>query len=839
MAEKIVVPVEIGGPEAVRSVRALTAEVGKLEKSVDKLSDKADKADKSMEDLGEKGGVSLRGLAGAFGATVTAAGAFAAAAVAAGHAAAEQAAQGERTQAALRGLGTAYDSIQQATAGTVTAQEAFAAQQRIVRAGLRISGQELTVVTRYAREYARATGTETTQALERLSDALVEGSADAFQEFGIRVQEGVSRAQAFEQAMRSMERQQRGQQPVARSLAEDTARLTSAFTDAAQAMALMVTDGLGLQGVISGLADSVRELATDLQDIVRIRREAASGATDLRARQQATEQYLNTFRGARDELLRRGATREQVQALALDPGTLNRLSTEQLRAASERISAAIGTTAGGRRRQIAQAVAGAQRDPFAPSLAGAAGLFGGLDANAPEFGAERARGEIERILREEQRAVQQQLRPPRPGRRAPRDRINAGAETVAPATAAELRAARSALALALIQRAGAEALGQVEGRDTFAAAAQTAFADRARAQRIATARGEMGDTRARRGENEAARISRIAQATTQYAEALREQREAEQAAAVSARESAAALKDRGDEIGRQLREAIDTRLATQITDAQRSMQEATAKLADQGGFFDDLTGAGEVRREELLRAQGESLRSLIRDVDTRIAQAREQGAAESEINALLAQRVGLVSAVSQADRERAAIERERLAPMKAYRDEMVQGLSAVGNAFVESAALALEGEEAFGQALQRQLRAILVSLAKQSAVEALKNTALGVAAFAGGSVPSGLAYLKAAGLWAATGVAAGVGAAAIPRVDAGAAQAGGGTARTPAPAQARAGGGGQESSGPLVLTINVSGAMMNEGVEESIVRALDRAATRGVSPRVLRAGRGM
>lgn len=834
--ETIKVPVEIGGPEAIASVNRLTKAVEGLERVVDKLSDKAGDADKALEDMGEKGGVSLRGLGAALGTTVGAAGAFAAAAVAAGHALAEQAAQGERTQMALRELGPAYDAIQQATSGTVTAQEAFAAQQRIVRAGLRISGQELTVVTRYAREYARATGTETTQALERLSDALVEGSADAFQEFGIRVQEGVSRAQAFEQAMRSMERQQRGQQPVARTLAEDTARLTSAFTDAAQAMALMVTDGLGLQGVISGLADSVRDLATDLQDIVRIRREAAAGATDLRTRQQATEQYLSTFRGARDELIRRGATPAQVRALALDPGSLNRLSTEQLRAASERITAAIGTTAGGRNRQIAAAVAGARRDPYAPSLAGAADLFGGLPADAPEFGADRARGDIERVLREEQRAVARQLRPTRT-RTQPRDRINAGAPT--PATAAEIRDARAALALALIQQASAEALGQVEARDTFAGATQTAFADRARAQRLASARSAIALTGAQQGENEASRITRIATATTAYAEALREQREAEQAAAVAARESAAALKDRGDEIGRQLREAIDTRLTTRITETQRAMADAASKASDRPGFFDDLTGAGEARRDELLRAQGESLRSLIRDVDVRIAQAREQGAAESEINALLSQRVGLVSAVSQADRERAAIERERLAPMKAYRDEMVQGLSAVGNAFVESAALALEGEEAFGQAMQRQLRAVLVSLAKQSAVEALKNTALGVAAFAGGSVPQGLAYLKAAGLWAATGVAAGVGAAAIPRVDSAAAQAGGGGARTPAPAQARAGGASQESSGPLVLNINVNGALLNEGVEESIVRALDRAATRGVSPRVLRAGRGM
>jgi hypothetical protein len=37
----------------------------------------------------------------------------------------------------------------------------------------------------------------------------------------------------------------------------------------------------------------------------------------------------------------------------------------------------------------------------------------------------------------------------------------------------------------------------------------------------------------------------------------------------------------------------------------------------------------------------------------------------------------------------------------------------------------------------------------------------------------------------------------------------------------------------------VSGALFNEGVEEGVVRALDRAATRGLSPRVLRLNRGM
>lgn len=788
MAEKIVVPVEIGGPEAVRSVRALTGEVDKLEKSVDKLSDKAGRADDALDNVGRRGGVSARGIGEAFVATTGAVTAFTAAAVAAGVALGTAAGRGEDNLRAVNALGSAYDEVRRATSDTVTAQQAFATQQRLVRSGLQVSTTQLGVITRAARDYARATGTDATQATEQLADALVGASADELQKYGVALQSGLERTEAFTQATRQLAQQQEGTAPAARTLTEDMERLGTASTDAASAFAMMAANGIGLQGIVSGLASRLRQLTGDINDAATASRNAARTEADVASRQRALDERRLLTRELRERLTAAGVGADQLRAIAPEGSVLMRSSPEVLAAQNARLRQALEAA------RLATPTTGESiATGFMQQRAGVTSGTMGLsqDELRAQLSGDRIRGtgSIRAALA---RQVASQ-----PG---VRDAAQALLTTAGDLTQELLRG---------VNTASTEVLSVTGQRRTAASGGTRSD--------LTTAAMEAAHREAQRLRGTGVSAPTM---STMFEQAIAA-REAEQTRQRTEREAAAG------------------RLTGRVGETQRAFSEAMADLPGQAGFFDDLTGAGEMRRAEMLRSQADAMRELVTEVDGRIAQAREQGAAESEINGLLSQRVGLVTAVNAADRERAAIERERLAPMRAYRDEMVQGLSAVGNAFVESAALALEGEEAFGQALQRQLRAVLVSLAKQSAVEALKNTALGVAAFAGGNVPSGLAYLKAAGLWAATGVAAGVGAAAIPRVDAGAAQAGGGTARTPAPAQARAGTAAQESSGPLVLTINVSGAMMNEGVEESIVRALDRAATRGVSPRVLRAGRGM
>jgi hypothetical protein len=304
------------------------------------------------------------------------------------------------------------------------------------------------------------------------------------------------------------------------------------------------------------------------------------------------------------------------------------------------------------------------------------------------------------------------------------------------------------------------------------------------------------------------------------------ERAAEDQAAARAREAT----ERQAAIGRQ---------SNAITDALAAQERAGQALTDaQAGQFRAGGVQGNDERLAMLREQAAATQAMLTQTDAAIAAARERVAAETELNGLLSQRAGLVAANSAAEREAAALERERIAGLTSYRDAMVTNLGGVAEAFGAATEAAINGQEAFGTALRNQLRAVLVALAKQSVVEGLKNLALGFSALATpGTQLSAAGYFKAAGLWAATGVAAGAGAAAIPQASAPAA--GAGAARAPTAARAREGGAGGETQQPLTLNIVVNGALFNEGVEEGVVRARARAATRGLSPRVLRMGRGM
>lgn len=807
--EKIEVPVEIGGDAAVADVNRLIKAVEGLERVVDKLGPKVDKTDKEVKKVGESakktatewerfrtalGGdiatpKSISDIAVGFNAVTTAVQTAFAAVQQLGQAAG----RGEDNLRAVNALGDAYRLVSEATGDTVTAQQAFTTQQRLVRSGLQVSGAQLATITRAAREYARATGTEATQATEQLADALVGASADELQKYGITLQSGIDRTVAFAQATEQLAEQQAGSAAASRTLTEDMERLGTAGTEAASAFALMAANGLGLQPIVAALADRFRRLADNILGAYNASQQGRAAEADVAGRQRALDERRVLVREMQTRLRAAGVPEDQIRGVAPSADALMRTSPEALASQNARLRAALESSAAS--------------TPATGDTISAAFMRGQGDARTGTVGT------IEGL-------TQDQLRAQLSG-----DRIR-GTGSVRAALARQIATqpgVRDA-AQALLTTAGDLTQELLRGVNS---AATTAI----------TVTGSRG-TRTASGGSTTDLTGAAMEAAHREAQRLR-------GTGVSAPnmgtmfEQAAAAQAAAQERAQAARAAGDTRFGARVSETQRVFSEATADLPRQAGFFDDMTGAVEGRRVEMLQAQAAAMRELVTDVDARIAQAREEGAAESEINGLLSQRVGLVTAVNAADRERAAIERERLAPMKAYRDEMVSGLSAVGNAFVESAALAIEGEEAFGQALQRQLRAIFVSLAKQSAIEALKNTAQGFAAL-GNPLTAATApfYFKAAGLWAATGILAGGVAAAIPKPDAAAASAGG-SSRAPSPAQARAGGGGAGAESPLVLNITVNGALMNEGVEEGIVRAIDRAATRGVSPRVLRAGRGM
>lgn len=235
----------------------------------------------------------------------------------------------ERQVVALRGLGSSYQQVQAATAGAVSAQEAFAAQSRLTQSHLRVSSEQLASITRAAREFALRTGTDTTQALNQLTEALANGDQRALRPFGINVQVGTLRTQTFRQALGQLQTAQRGTAASAETLTEAQARLGRAWENFRNDAAAATAETLNLKSAFSELADALTALTDGgplihnffegiLEDITGIQNRRTGTAED-RQRASAVESRITLGRA----LAARGD-------LTID-GNINRLSDDQAR----------------------------------------------------------------------------------------------------------------------------------------------------------------------------------------------------------------------------------------------------------------------------------------------------------------------------------------------------------------------------------------------------------------------------------------------------------------------------------------------------------------------------
>lgn len=311
------------------------------------------------------GGARVIGLGQAFGVAAVGVAAATAGLVKFG----EAAAVGERQAAALRELGSTYNLVSEATNDTLTATDVLAARQTFLNSRLRISGEELAVVARYARDHKQATMTDA-EAVERFSEALRGGEQDALQEWGVAVQSGATRAQTFERALAMMRREQEHTAPASRTLAEDTDRLKSALEEGGGALARMFSEGLGVQSIISDLATGVRGLAQDLNELLDIEERAPREAAAWERRRRSMDDYTAALRSARQEAERAGLTPDAARR-ALPGVNPNQLTDDQREAATRRMQALVTNVA-------------ARRGPAATSDTIAAGAH-----DAMAFGAGR------------------------------------------------------------------------------------------------------------------------------------------------------------------------------------------------------------------------------------------------------------------------------------------------------------------------------------------------------------------------------------------------------------------------------------------------------------------
>ena len=297
-------------------------------------------------------------------------------------------------------------------------------------------------------------------------------------------------------------------------------------------------------------------------------------------------------------------------------------------------------------------------------------------------------------------------------------------------------------------------------------------------------------------------------------------------------------------------------LVQQEFEAWGSLYQAAREARDQGIRLTESERTAMGERANSLRRLTElerGYRELVSQATQEVAAART----EEQRNAALVRRVQLLQRLSTIEGQRRGLEREdsrsNFAEQTAARfnaaldsqatqaerfSNIASGAySSFSDAFSTAMVAVMKGEASFGEAMRGILQSLLESISKQSIVEALRNVALGIGNLASQNYPAAGLNFAAAAAWGAVGVATGLGAAAVAAAAPPASATAAPTTDRPATAATAASAGGTGGGG-LTLNIRVDGALMNEGVENSVIRAVDRAGIRNVYPRGLqRVGR--
>lgn len=671
----------------------------------------------------------------------------------------EAAAGSERHQMALQQLGAAYGVVQQATNGVVSAEQAAAVQQRALQSGLRLSAQELAAVTARARDFARSTGTDLNQALEQLTDQLI-NPGEELSKFGIRLQQGMEAGDQLRETLRQLT-EQAGQTGVAQaSLSESMEMATRAQREATDALAGFIAQRLELADFFTQFSGWLTQATTDANSFNSMI-EAAVGtltemiglrSTAMAPQAQSASGQFTTEAGAI-------ASRLRARGFNLGGVELGRLGVQ-------------GTPE--QRARILEALQRAERGALEGGAQETLGFAGGRGVTRQQALQQQLRGltaEIEQTFAEQERIRIEAERATERARRAEinrRNRVSGGGGGGGGRAEAERFASEQA---DLLTREPFRRL------PTDTAGLASFFAGfRPGAERV----------QAGLGTADIATRSAIERMTS----------------------------------GRSALEALD--LTGRRQEGQR--QELLARGRE------DAAGRLQV---QTLRERRTALLDLLEANTAYMDQARQANASEQSINDLLTQRIGIQTSLAETTRALTEEQYRFTESQQFVLDKATEVAGVLGGTLVDAAFAAQDAQAnagaTFAQVVEDQTRAFLRSLARQSVVSALQETAKGVGALAMGNVPGSIAHFKSAGLHAATAAAAGIGAAAMgPQTSATPAAAGGaagaGTTTAARADDRQTGGGG----GPLTLVVNVSGAAFTDaGVQQAVGSALREAVGTG------------
>lgn len=665
----------------------------------------------------------------------------------------EAAARSEEHARILQRLGSAYGEVQRATNGAISATQANRVQQTLAQAGLTLTANELANVTARAREYARATGVETTQALDQLTDALRGGEAEGLRRFGISVQAGTNKADAMAAALRQLDAQVHATSASSQTLAEASEELTRTWGEMNDGFRASLAEEIGLRDYFTNLTSWLRSTASEGDAVAATFRAIIGSAGEMVG-------------------LRIGQGPAQGQSRSAD--VANNYSTLLTSARAAGVDTrrypmpgAIAQASGAEQQQLFAALA--RETNSRRSMPGAAGLFGPrVDLSTiPTIGAEDGAAETSSLDIANRIAGNVSARASMAGDTA---RKRAQAE-----------AARRRAELASIRTANTSASSAPEDTTDLAAL----------------------------GMGQAQRDAALVAAVTAMYQALGQQQQQRDSAA-----RGGSLHDRASNV-----------------DLHRQSAEANTALGrTQAGDFDPTSARGRneilTDRIRILRDQRSALADLLTEAEREEQLAVRMERPQSEVNDLMRQRIEIQRALAQSTTDLTTAQAAQVTALDGVKDKLKGVLDTTVDGFAAATAAAIDSGESWDDAMAKMLRATMKSLVQMSIVEGLKNAAVGLGNLATGNIPGATSAFAAVGAWAAVGIAAGVGLAATrPSAPATGGGASPGAARADSgPARADR---SRESSGPLALTINVSGALFDDGVYEGVARAVREGTARG------------
>ncbi|MEQ8960723.1 MAG: hypothetical protein RLP02_22845 [Coleofasciculus sp. C2-GNP5-27] len=187
------IKIEADTKQAEKNLGDLTGATEKTNETLKDSKKQASAATRAFRGLGEAGEVARKGVNVLGGAALAAAGA--AAAFAGGI---------ERTTGIVNRMNGDVSQAQRQIGGLVSQLNLITTRNKIAQTGLQLTNQQFADLAEVAAEFAAATGTETTQAMEQLGDAVATLSNEELEHYGISVDTSKTRSEQFAEILRQL-----------------------------------------------------------------------------------------------------------------------------------------------------------------------------------------------------------------------------------------------------------------------------------------------------------------------------------------------------------------------------------------------------------------------------------------------------------------------------------------------------------------------------------------------------------------------------------------------------------------------------------------------------------